>query len=379
MLRPLPYPQSDRFVMLFGARTTEPGRYSSSTFVDLIEYQSRTTSFDVFGWFSLNSSNLSASGEPQFVSGAAVTPSLAHNVGVNPRLGRWFIDESGVVISDALWKRLGASPAIVGTAVTLDGRPLTVTGVMPLGFTLPVPGTFGSTTRADFWTYLDPLGKGQSPTQGIYFAYGRRKPGVTLAQAQADAKRVAAEIAALDPATHPGYTADLVDLAEITFRDLRSTFILLFAAAGLLLLIACANVATLLLARSAARSRETAIRVALGASRSHLALRYLVEGGMVAVAGAAAGVALSVPLVALLVSAGSGYLPYADEIAIDWNVTAFAFAMAFVASVLSSLAPLWQATRIAPNAVLTEGVRASAGAQARRVSRALVVAEIALA
>ena len=153
----------------------------------------------------------------------------------------------------------------------------------------------------------------------------------------------------------------------------------MFAAAGLLLLIACANVATLLLARSVARSRETAIRVALGASRSHLALRYLVEGGIVALAGAAVGVALSVPLVALLVSAGSGYLPYAEEIAIDWKVSAFAFVMALAASVLASLAPLWQATRTAPNAVLSEGVRASAGAQARRVSRALVVAEIALA
>ena len=245
--------------------------------------------------------------------------------------------------------------------------------------TLPVPGTFGISTRAEFWTYLDPLGKDQSPTQGIYFVYARRKPGVTLAQALADAKRVAAEIAALEPKTHSGYTADLVDLGEITFRGLRSTFALLFAAAGLLLLIACANVATLLLARSVARSRETAIRVALGASRSHLAMRYLVEGGIVALAGAAAGVALSVPLVALLVAAGSGYLPYAEEIAIDWKVSAFAFAMALAASVLASLAPLWQATRTAPNAVLSEGVRASAGAQARRVSRALVVAEIALA
>ena len=147
----------------------------------------------------------------------------------------------------------------------------------------------------------------------------------------------------------------------------------------LLLLISCANVATLLLARSVARSRDTAIRVALGASRSHLALRYLVEGGMVALAGAAAGVALCVLLVRVILTVGSEYIPQADGIEIDWTVIAFAFAMALAASLLSSLAPLWQATRTAPNAVLTEGVRASAGAYARRLSRALVVAEIALA
>ena len=374
MLKPLPYPQGQRFVTLYGARTNEPGQYSSSSFPDLIEYQARTTSFDVFGWFRLGNFNLTAPGEPQYLDGAAVTPALARNLGP-PRLGQWFIDERGAVISTSLWTRLGSDPGIVGKSITLDDRRLTVTGVMPPDFRFPL---FGTTTGppSDIWVYLDPSGRGQNKGESIYFAYGRRKPGVSLEQAQSDTARVAGDIARLEPASHPKYTASLLDLREHTLSELRSTLLLLFAAAGMLLLIACANVATLLLARSVARSRETAVRVALGAGRTHLALRYLAEAATVSVIGAAIGAALSVVLVRVIVVAGSEYVP---EIVIDWRVLAFGLGLALVASALTSLAPLWQATRTAPNAVLTEGVRATAGGAVRRLSQVLVVAEIALA
>jgi putative ABC transport system permease protein len=379
ILRPLPYPEGERFVALYGARVTEPGQYSSHNFPDLIEYQRRTTSFDVFGWFMTRDFNFTLGGEPQYVSGAAVTPSLAQNLGVNPILGRWFSDETGVVISSSLWSRLGGDPSIVGKAVTIDERQLTITGVMPTGFRFPIAGTTPPRFEGEVWVYLDPEGRGEDPSQGIYFAYGRRKPGVSLAQASADAKRAAEEIASLDPRSHPSYTAEVVGLRQSTYRDLRSTLFLLFAAAGLLLLIACANVATLLLARSVARARETAIRIALGAARGHLALRYLVESAVVSLIGAAAGAGLSVILVRVIVTAGSEYVPYASEITMDWKVAGFGLVMAFLASALAGLAPLWQALRTPPNAVLTEGVRASAGAPVRKLSQALVVAEIALA
>jgi putative ABC transport system permease protein len=379
MLRPLPYPEGERFVALYGARVTEPGQYSSHNFRDLIEYRRRTTTFDVFGWFTTRDFNLTLGGEPQYVSGAAVTPSLAQNLGVNPILGRWFSDETGVVISTSLWRRLGSDPDIVGKAVTIDERELTITGVMPIGFRFPIAGTTPPRFEGEVWVYLDPEGRGQDPGQGIYFAYGRRKPGVSLEQATADAKRAAEEIARLDPRSHPSYTAEVIGLRQGIYRDLRSTLLFLFAAAGLLLLIACANVATLLLARSVARARETAIRIALGAARGHLARRYLVESALVSLIGAAAGAGLSVILVRVILTAGSEYVPYANEIAIDWKVVGFGLAMAFIASALAGLAPLWQALRTPPNAVLTEGVRASAGAPVRKPSQALVVAEIALA
>ncbi len=159
----------------------------------------------------------------------------------------------------------------------------------------------------------------------------------------------------------------------------RAPLLILLGGAGLLLLIACANVATLLLARSVVRARETAIRVALGASRRQLALRYFAEGALVSVAGAAAGVGLSVILVRQILAAASGFIARVDDIAIDWKVLGFSVAVAVATGVLAGLAPLWQAMRTAPNAVLSEGVRASAAAPAQRLSKAFVVAEIALA
>src|SRR6185295_8781571 len=167
---------------------------------------------------------------------------------------------------------------------------------------------------------------------------------------------------------------------EATAPSLRATLLILLGAAGLLLLIACANVATLLLARAVVRARETAIRVALGASRRQLAQSCFAEGALVSVAGAAAGVGLSAILVRYILAAASAFaVPRVDEIAIDWKVLGFSAAAAIATGVLAGLAPLWQATRTTPNAVLSDGVRASAGAPARRLSKAFVVAEIALA
>lgn len=379
LLAPLPYANGDRFVALYGARFSEPKQFSSHTVADLLEYQRRTTSFDAFGWFRLGEATLSAPGEPQHVGAVAVTPALALSLGVAPIAGQWFSDESGAVISNRLWRRLGGDRAIVGRAMTLDRRSVTITGVMPPGFRLPVPGPGGEGFDADVWTYLDPLGRGSNSGTAFYFAYARRKPGVSLAQAEADVKSAAAEIAKLDPAAHPSFTAKLVDLRESTHFEIRPTLLLLFAAAGLLLLITCANVAGLLLARSVARVRETATRVALGISHRQLALQFLAEGCVVSVAGAAAGAVVSVVLVRLVIAIGSDFVPHADDITTDWTALVFALITAAAASVLSSVAPLWQVTRTSPVDVLNAGLRASAGARVRGLSQSLVVAEIALA
>ena len=379
LLRPLPYAHSDRFVALYSASFSEPEQRGAHAFPDLIEYQQRTRSFDVFGWFTPRSFNMMFGAQPEHVVGAAVTPGLAHNLGVNPVVGQWFVDGDGAVISNALWRRLGSDPAIVGRPLTLDGRPYTVTGVMPPGFRLPVPGPGVERTRSDVWIMLDPLGKGQDRSIGFNFSYARMKPGVTFAQADGDVKRVAAEIAALNPASHPSYTARLDGLQQSVILEIRPTLLLLVGAAGLLLLLTCADVAGLLLARAVARARETAIRVALGASRRQLALHYFLEGLLASLAGAVAGVGLSMLLVRLVLSIAADYVPRADEIAIDWTVLAFAVSAACIASGVASLAPLWQAVRTVPTDVLSAGVRASATARSRRLSRALVVAEIALA
>lgn len=374
MLKPLPYRDGDRFVALFGASTNDPEHYSDLSSKAAQRYQERTHVFDAFGWFREAGKNLVYDGEPQHIEGVAVTSSLVYQLGVNPVVGRWFQDRDEVVISDSLWRRLGGDPGIIGKPLTLNGQSYTVTGVMPAAFHLPMPGLIALGSRTDVWMPLDPKESG-----GAYFAYARRKPGVPFSAAESDVKRVAGEYAAEDPVRRAGYTARVFDLREAVTKDIRPTLLVLFAAAALLLLITCANTSGLLLARAVARARETAVRVALGPGRGHLALHYFAEGFMVALAGAAGGVLLSMTLTPAIVSMASEYIPRAEEITLHWTVLAFAVAGAFVASVLSSLAPLWQAARTSPADILADGVRASASARTRRVSQALVITEIALA
>jgi len=375
MLKPLPYGNGERFVALFSAASNDPEHYGSLQVADAHIYQARSASFDAFGWYRESSKNLTFAGEPHHVLGVAVTTGLVSQLGVEPALGRWFTDDRGVVISNGLWRELGSDGAIVGKTLTLDRRAYTVTGVMADSFHLPVAGITSAGLRTDFWVALDP----NENAGGAYVAYARRRTGATFAEAEADVRRIAAQIAADDPVGHPAYTARLFDLRETVIKDVRPTLLLLSAAAGLLFLITCANAAGLLLARSVARARDTAIRVAVGARRAQLAGFFFAEGLPIAIAGALGGIVLSVTLTPAIVSMASDYLPRADEITVDWRVLVFLLAMTLLSTALSSLAPLWQAMRTAPSEALGDGARASAGARSRRVSQVLVVAEIALA
>jgi putative ABC transport system permease protein len=382
LLRPLPYPDGERFVLLYGVNTTDPNTMMWMSAPELRDYEQQTSSFDAFGWFRTGRYRLTAPGDPQFLPGAAVTPALARQLG-RPLLGQWFADDTSAVISSALWHRLGGGRDIIGSAMTLDERQYTIIGVMPPTFQFPLASLGGTRGDTEVWIPLDPSPPNASRGSGLSVAYARRKLGVSLEQAKADARRVATAVAAIEPARYQHYTAGVTDLREATIGMVGSTvqapLLILLGGAGLLLLSACANVATLLLARSVARARETAIRVALGASRRQLALRYFAEGALVSVAGAAAGVGLSVILVRQILAAASGFIPRVDDIAIDWKVLSFSVAVAIATGVLAGLAPLWQAMRTAPNAVLSEGVRASAASPVQRLSKAFVAAEIALA
>jgi putative ABC transport system permease protein len=384
LLKPLPYQHPERWVSLFGAQVNDPGHYSSLSHPDLLEYQRRTRVFDVFGWYKPTDFSLTSPGQPQRIRGAEVMPSLAGGLGVNPSLGRWFHDAAGeqnglflAVISDALWRRLGADASMLGKTITLNDRVYTVLGVMPPWFRLPIGEVYLDESRPDVWVPLNPQGDELSRNNAYYFCYARIKPGVTLAQAEQDAKRVAAELAREFHA--PGYTARLTPILQVLNEEIRPPLLLLLGAAVVLLLITCANVAGLLLARSVARARETAVRVALGAGRGRLALEYFAEGLVVSLAGAAGGVLLSFWLVRVVLSLAAGEIPRSDEIAVDRTALAFALGSAILSSVIFSLAPLWQAVRTSPNEVLSDGARASAGARSRRLSRFLVVAQIALA
>src|SRR5262245_694852 len=336
LLRPLPYPNSERFVALLGGRTTQPGTFMAMSGPEVRDYEQQTTSFDAFGWFRGGRFHLTAPGEPQFVPGAAVTPALVRQLG-SPLVGQWFADDTSAVLSSALWQRLGGRPDIIGSAITLDGRRYTVSGVMPPVFRLPIASLGMGRGNTEVWIPLGPSPGDENRGSGRYFAYARRKPGVSLEQAQADVKRVAAIVAATDPARYQSYTADAVGLRESMADTLRAPLLTLLGGAGLLLLIACANVATLLLARSVVRARETAIRVALGASRRQLALQYFAEGALVSVAGAAAGVGLSAIFVKQILTVAAAFVPRADLIAIDWKVLGFSVAAAVATGVLAEI------------------------------------------
>ena len=389
LLRPVPWQGGDRFVTIFSSRLNDTGkfRWQSTAWLNLLEFQQRTRSFDAFGVYLPREFSLTAPGEPQPISGTEVSPSLVASLGVSPIIGRWFGEaaaEQGrtdlAVIAFSLWKRLGGDPAMVGRTLTMDGRQYTVVGVMPAWFRLPardVPTDRDAGTQV--WLPVNPQGNQLSRAYAIYFCYARMRPGVTLAQADADVKRVAAEIARADPIEYREYTALVVGLVESIVQGIRPALLLLLGGAGALLLITCANVAGLLLARSVARARETAVRVALGAARWQLAWQYFVEGLLIATAGAAAGIAFSAILVRLVLSIASEHIPRADTIGIDWAAVAFAVTVAILSSLSFSLAPLWQASRTLPNEVLSDGARASAPARSLRLSRSLVVAEIALA
>ena len=155
LLRPLPYPDGERFVSLYGVNTTNPGTMMTMSVPELQDYEQQTTSFDAFGWFRTGRFRLTAPGEPQFVPGAAVTPALARQLGP-PRLGQWFVDDTSAVISTSLWRRLGGGREIIGSAITLDERQYTITGVMPPTFQLPLASLGISRGDTEVWIPLDP-------------------------------------------------------------------------------------------------------------------------------------------------------------------------------------------------------------------------------
>jgi predicted permease len=380
LLKPVPYGHGERFVLVLGGSLHDPGSMSGLSLEDTQQYETQTRSFDVFGCLKTADFNLNSPGQPVHLSGVAVEPTLADNLGVNPERGQWFRDpkELSTVLSHNLWVRLGSDPAMVGKTVTLNYRIYTVTGIMPAGFNLPLAGPQGE-AQMDLWVPLDPFAKGANRTEGTSFCYARLRQGVTLDDARGEVARIAARIAKQSPTTRQDYTARVDDLREVTNKEVRPVLRLLFAAASVLLLITCANVAGLLVARSLARVRETAVRVALGARLPQLALQYLFEGWFVSLPGALAGLALSTVLIRILIAFAGQSSARVAAIAVDGRAFAFAVLIALAAGALTSVAPLWQAARTMPNDVLGEGVRSSAGARSRRLSQTLVVSEIALA
>ena len=361
----------------------------------LHDWQTRNRSFQDIGAFRWRSVTLGRSsgsgqggGDPEQVRGATVTASLLRALGTQPRLGRLILDEEDrpnarpvVLISDSLWRRrFGASAAVLGEQVAVDGVAHEIVGVMPPGYQAPPPVVFRGrppADRAELWVPLaTDLPGGQRGAHNLTVV-ARLRPGVSTEFADGDVKRIAAEIAR----EHPDYkewNARVVPLGGWVTESSRRSMSLLAAAVGFVLLLACANVANLLLARGIGRRREFAIRTALGAGRARLAVQVMAESLALGIAGGALGVLLALALVRVIVALGPATIPGVREAQLDLRAVAFAVAISLVSAILAGLVPALRVMSARVKDWLTER-GAGAGPGAVRIQKGLVVAQMAFA
>jgi putative ABC transport system permease protein len=389
LLRPLPFHEPDRLVLLSMQRDRDAAALPFS-FPDYFDVRDQSRSFDALGAWSFGRGNVAAD-EPEQVLFAVATANFFSILGVTPEIGPGFVaadDRPGArrvaVISRGLWqRRFGSSPTVVGRPLSMDGRVYEIAGVLPASFRfLSVP------RDTDVW-----LAAGSDPftdrryARGLHSAgvLGRLKNGVTLAQAQADVGAIAARLAAAYPGDNRGRGMAVMSLREQVVKNLRPAILVLLGAVGCVLLIACANVANLLLARATSRSREMAIRAALGAARGRLIRQLLAEHIMLALAGGALGLLVAASGVRLLSALPQGvpnlFVPYMfarQDVGVDWAVVAFTAALAVATAVLFGLSPAIDATRLHLVDSLKAGGHATATPHASRMRATLLVAEIAL-
>lgn len=383
LLRPLPFKDPDQIVAIWG-RTLQSDRdvFSYPDFNDLRE---QNQSFSALTCFTRTGGTLSGVDEAQFLEGVATTPEIFDVLGVAPQLGRGFTQEefteSGprvVLLTCPIWQRaFGGDPKILGQQITLSGRPHTVIGIMPPGWKFPVEDE-----HIDYVTPVGYLGAGNLTNRGAQFlsVVGRLKSHVTVRQAQTELSGIAARLAKEYPNTNINRIGTVVRPlhADVT-GDVRPALLILLGAVALVLLIACANVANLLLARAAARSREIAIRVALGATRLQVVRQLLCESLLLALVGGGAGLLLAWWGLDLLSSIDVRGLPHLGAMHVNTTVAAFTFAVAIASTLLFGLVPALQASRSDVNEALQQGSKGSAGGLHTSRTRAfLVVAQVSL-
>ncbi|HLY62319.1 MAG TPA: ABC transporter permease [Terriglobia bacterium] len=377
LLRPLPFKDPGRLVAV-GESTTQFEMMSFS-YPDLHDFREQSRSFEGMAGFNWQDCNLTGSGEPEHLSGKRISANFFSVFGISPMLGRNFDaneDHVGAgpvaLISGGLWaRRFSSDPEVIGKSITLNGRGYTVVGVLP--------SSFEYRGKADVYTLLgqwdDIMARLREVHPGIH-AVARLKPGVTVAQAQSDLSGIAAGLARDYPKSNANHGAAVRPLAQEMVGDVEPALLVLLGAVGFVLLIACANVANLLLARSTAREREMAIRAAIGAGRTRMVRQLLTESVLLALAGGALGLLVASYGAQVMLATAPGGLPRMNDIHIDGWVLGFTLAVSLITGVVFGLAPAFQTSRIDLTTTLKEGGRGSSAGH-HRLRSALVVSEIA--
>jgi putative ABC transport system permease protein len=380
LLRPLPYKDADRLVRIAAARGNEEGRFSM---LELKDMREQTSSFEQIGAYIPGAQyNYSGDGSPEELAAVLVSRDLFNTLGV-PILHGGLWPESydlersfGVILTYDLWKRrFGGDPNVLGRKITLDAAPFYVIhGVAPQGFNFPGNVQLFRSIAINDWlpNYKD------RDARNVY-AVARLKPGVSYEQARAELNAFSRRMAETYPDINAGLSFTFKPLRDFYVGDVKPYLWLLLAAVGFVLLIACANVINLLLARSLAREREIAIRTALGAGRSRLVRQLLTESLLLAGLGGLLGLAFAAGWVRLLKTLIRAELPAWITINIDWRVLAFTFAVSILTGLIAGMAPALQASKPDLNELLKEGAKGSQGGARSQLRGALVVAEIALA